>query len=110
MNDSVRQRLCDLIAQQGRALVQDARRCESLVRDFCGTTTAETKILLLAIKEQVPHDLLAQSSDPWPTVLGRLSQKLQQGLAMEPVAAVWAIESWAIALGVISGVDTTRPG
>ncbi|MFN6207994.1 MAG: SH3 domain-containing protein, partial [Planctomycetota bacterium] len=105
----VRQQLCDLVAQQGRTLVQDARRCDSLVRDFCGTTTAETKNLLLSIKEQVPHDALAQSSDPWPTVLSRLSQKLQQGLAMEAVAAT-PIESWAIALGVISGVDTTRPG
>lgn len=106
MNDAIRQRLCDLFAQHGRALVQDSRRCESLVRDFCGTSTREGKILLLTIKEQVPHDLLAQSaSDPWPAVLGRLSQRLQQGLAMTPEAATWAIESWALALGVSSVAD-----
>jgi parallel beta-helix repeat protein len=111
MNDAIRQRLCDLLAQHGPTLVNDPRRCESLVRDFCGTGSREGKILLLTIKEQVPHDLLTQSaSDPWPTVLGRLTQKLQQGLAMEADAATWAVESWAIALGMISGVDTSRPG
>ena|GEM_PF-1072229 len=105
MNDAVRQRLCELIAHYERSLVDDVRRCESLMRDFCGATM-ECKILLLAMKEQVPQELLAHSPDSWPLVLARLSQKLEQGFAMEPVAAKWAVESWAIALGIVS--DTKK--
>jgi hypothetical protein len=60
-----------------------------------------------ALKERVPVDLLAsQNSTPPVVFLSRLTKKLQDNLGLAEEAARWAVESWALALGVISEADT----
>jgi hypothetical protein len=110
MDQSIRKRLCDLIAQQGQSIVHDVLRCEALLRDFCGPSTKEMKLLLIAIREQIPQDLLISPLPPWPSLQGRLLQRLRDGVGIEVSAATWAVDSWAIALGVITHEGTTQSG
>lgn len=106
MNDTVRQKLCDLITQYGHALCDNARRCEGLLKDLCGQYKREINILVNALEQRVPIDLLASSdSVPKAVILARLAKKMEDDLGLSEVAALWAVESWALALGVISSKD-----
>jgi parallel beta helix pectate lyase-like protein/RNA polymerase alpha subunit len=108
MNDTARQRLCELIAEHGPSLLQEPKRFEGLIRDRCGSASS---ILIHTMKQQIPSDLLGtSSSDPSPAVIGRLSRRLQGDFAMKAKEANWAVETWAIALGVAQDGQRSRPG
>ncbi|MDY7078996.1 MAG: WD40 repeat domain-containing protein [Chloroflexota bacterium] len=102
MNDIPRQKLCEIVAQYGTSLKDDPRRTEALLRDFCGAYKREIFVLVSALREQVAADLLAsQDSVPHQVLLAQLTRRLQDNLALAEDAARWAVESWALALGVI---------
>jgi hypothetical protein len=106
MNDLPRQKLKEIIIQYGRSLCDEPQRCEGLLRDLCGQYQKEIAVLVGALKERVPADLLAsQNSTPAVVFLARLTKKLQDNLGLAEEAARWAVESWALALGVISSND-----
>jgi WD40 repeat protein len=91
-----------MIAQYGSSLADDPRRTEALLRDFCGAYKREIFVLVSALREQVASDLLAQqSSVPHEILLAQLTRRLRDNLALAEDAARWAVESWALALGVI---------
>jgi len=103
MNDLPRQRLCEIIQKYGRSLCDDQRRCEGLLRDLCGEYRREVNIIVSALKEQVVSDLLTpQSNIPYDALLSRLTKRLHNDLALTEDAARWAVESWALALGVFA--------
>jgi hypothetical protein len=107
MNDLPRQKLKEIIIQYGRSLCDEPQRCEGLLRDLCGQYQKEIAVLVGALKERVPADLLAsQNSTPPVVFLARLTKKLQDNLGLAEEAARWAVESWALALGVISEADS----
>jgi len=102
MNDLPRQTLCEIIAQYGHSLSDDPRRTEALLRDFCGAYKREIFVLVSALREQVAADLLAsQDNVPHQVLLAQLTRRLRDNLALAEDAARWAVESWALALGVI---------
>lgn len=102
MNDLPRQTLCDLIATYGQALCDDPRRCEGLLRDFCSDHRREVFVLVSALKERVAADLLASRDGvPREVLLTRLSRRLYENLALAEDASRWAVESWAVALGLL---------
>src|SRR5918998_3222507 len=106
MNDAPRQTLRELIARHGPGLCSDARRCEGLLRDLCGEHRREINILVSALKERVPLDLLAaQSAMPRGLLAARLAKRLEDQLALTPEAARWAVDSWALALGVVTEAE-----
>jgi hypothetical protein len=106
VNDFTRQKLREIILQYGRSLCDDPRRCEALLRDFCGQYRQEVSVLVSALKERVAEDLLASpNSVPSAILLARLTKRLQDDLGLTQEAARWAVESWALALGVISEAD-----
>lgn len=103
MNDSPQRTLIDLIAQHGRGLINDPRRCEALLRDLCSEYRREINVLIGALKEGVAAELLAtQSGVPEEILLARLTKRLRDDLGMAEDAACWAVESWALALGIVS--------
>lgn len=102
MNSLPRQKLCEVIAAYGRALCDDPRRCEGLLRDLCGEHRREIFVLINAVRERVAADLLSsQGSAPNEVLLARLTKRLEDNLALARDAARWAVESWAMALAVI---------
>jgi len=96
-----RQILASLIAEYGSALCRDVRRCEALLRDHCGQNRREVNVLLAAVRARVGADLLAgRSTAPRAALLARLTRRLCDDFGLTEEAARWAVESWAIALGI----------
>lgn len=105
MNDRPRRTLRELVARHGRALAADPRRCEALLRDYCGEYRREVSVLVMAVEERVAQELLAPGATPRELLLARLSQQLCDQLALSEEAARWSIDSWALALGVMTDDD-----
>lgn len=103
MNDLPRQKLRELIVEYGRSLCDDPRRCEALLKDYCGQYKREIFVLVSALKNRVADDLLKTSASvPQSILLTRLHKRLEDELAMTAEAAHWAVETWALALGFIT--------
>jgi WD40 repeat protein len=102
MDDLPRQTLIQLVARYGPSLSTDPKRTEGLLRDFCGAYKPEIFVLVSALKEDVAADLLSlQDSVPYQVSSAQLTRRLQDNLALAEDAARWAVDSWALALGVI---------
>jgi hypothetical protein len=98
MSDAIRQRLCELVVRYGVDVVRDARRCEALIRDFCGNATRECNLLLVGLREGISTDLLEIS--PGGTVAtGRLIRRLVDNVGLAEPHAKWSVECWVVALG-----------
>lgn len=103
MNDLPRQKLREIVARHGQSVGGDARRSEGLLRDYCGEYRREVSVLVMAVAERVPTDLLGASPGTAREVLlARLARRLCDNLALSEDAARWAVISWALALGVVS--------
>ncbi|MCB1920041.1 MAG: DUF1566 domain-containing protein [Candidatus Competibacteraceae bacterium] len=103
MHDAPCQKLRELIVEYGRSLCDDPRRCEALLKDYCGQHKREIFVLVSALKNRVAEDLIKTSASvPQPILFARLHKRLEEELAMTTDAAHWAVESWALALGVIT--------
>jgi hypothetical protein len=101
MDDAILTKLRDIAATYGPGVFEDSRRVEALLRDLSGDRRREIAVLVAAMREGVPAELLAFSAMALPSVTReRLVRILKdyQGLAEE--AAAWAVNTWASALGV----------
>ncbi|HEX5731985.1 MAG TPA: right-handed parallel beta-helix repeat-containing protein [Blastocatellia bacterium] len=106
MNIAVRQSLVRIITEHGRSVVDDPRKCEALLRDYCGQYKREINVLVAALKERVALDLTTDSAALPPKVLmARLARRLQDNLGFSEAASKWAVESWALALGVTTTAE-----
>lgn len=103
MNNEPREKLCELIVEYGRSLCDDPRRCEALLKDYCGKYKREIFVLITAQKNRVADDLLkAPAGVPQVMILARLVKRLEDELAMTAEAAQWAVESWVLALAAVT--------
>ncbi len=111
MHDLPRQKLRDLIIEYGRSLCDDPRRCEALLKDYCGQYKREIFVLVSALKNRVAEDLInTPAGVPSALLLGRLIQRLEDELGLAENAARWAVESWALALDLsVANVEQPRP-
>ena len=106
MNEQPRQKLREIVARHGQSVVYDARRCEGLLRDYSGQHRREVSVLVSALEEHVPQDLLAPAAGtPRAVVLKRLARRLADNHAISEPAAAWSVNTWAFALGLIAGDD-----
>ena len=106
MNEQPRQSLRELVARHGQSVALDARRCEGLLKDYSAQYRREVSVLVSALEEHVPHDLLgAPAGTPRAVLLKRLARRLSDNRALSGPAAAWAVNSWALALGLISDED-----
>ena len=102
MHNEPREKLRELIIQYGRCLCDDPCRCEALLKDYCGQYKREIFALVTAQKNRVAEDLLKASSGmPQSVIVARLIKRLEDELGLAENVAHWAVESWALALGVI---------
>ena len=109
MSDNARQKLIDLVARFGHELSEDPKRCEGLLRDVCFDQKKEILILVTAIKEGVPQELLRlQKSIPQKVLLDRCAQKLHENTGFVQELSNWSVLSWALALGVIQSDDASN--
>jgi hypothetical protein len=106
LTNEPRQALRDIIAKYGTEICSNGKRCEGLLNDRCGSFRREISILTNALNEHVPLDLLASNNSvPRELLLTRLAKRLEENLALTEDAAVWAVESWALALNIITDAE-----
>src|SRR5689334_11749059 len=108
MNELPRRRLCELIARDP-GLTEEPQRCEALLRDLCGGHKPEIHVLVGAAREYVPAELVSSQFRKTPDLLvPLLAKRLQDNLALSQEAALWAVESWALALRIFSPAQLTK--
>ncbi|HEX9919071.1 MAG TPA: hypothetical protein VGA87_07890 [Pyrinomonadaceae bacterium] len=106
MNDLPRHTLSRIIAEHGREICGAPKRVEALLRDLCGGNRREINIIIGALEERVASDLMAAgNSVPRDLLLSRLAARLRDDLAYTPEAARWGVETWAVALGILSEAE-----
>jgi hypothetical protein len=104
-----RQKLCEIVSRYGESVCDDPRRCEGLLRDFCGGQRREIHVLVTALRERIAADLLASSDTvPREVLVARLSKKLEDNLGLDRDVARWAVESWGLALGKLTSADLKK--
>lgn len=103
MNNAPRQTLRLIINKYGHDLCGDKRRCEGLLKDLCGEYRREINVLTSALEERVPLDLLAAATSmPHQLLLSKLTKRLEDNLGLTGEASHWAVNSWALALGILT--------
>jgi nitrous oxidase accessory protein NosD len=103
MNNVPREKLCEIIARHGRSVIEDPRRVEGLLRDYCGEYRREVSVLVMTLEEGVAADMASSTATtPREVLLARMTRRLCDHLALSEPAATWAVDSWALALNVVS--------
>lgn len=101
MPDIPRQQLQYIMTQFGRSVCDESKRCEALLKDLCPNHKREVRLLVVALREGVVKTLSYPPSFlTIENVITQLVQRLydEWGIAVE--LGQWAVESWAIVLGV----------
>lgn len=97
----VGQALKGLIDHYGVGLFGQAGRLRGLLQDECPQAKREISVLMLALDERVPQDLLrVQSGEPIRSLSPRLTRRLVEEKAMSEPASRWAVQTWAQGLGL----------
>jgi hypothetical protein len=102
MNNAARDTLRQIVARHGRSLIEDPRRLEALLRDYCGQYRREVSVLVMTVEDGIAADMLSSKGTPVEVLLARMTKRLCDHLALSEDAARWAVASWALALNVIS--------
>jgi hypothetical protein len=110
MDDRPRAILRDLVSRYGISLATDPLRTEGLLRDTCGTYHREIFVLVNAVRQKVPADLLApRHSLPFSLLQDFLARRLRDELSLSDDASKWAVESWSDALGLVPESPVQKP-
>jgi RecQ family ATP-dependent DNA helicase len=104
---NTRKTLSSLIKQYGNELSENIRQLKGLLNDLCGNSKGEIFIILAAASENIPADLLA-STISYEIILPRLQSRLMNNLLVSSDVALWAVETWALALGVVRIATTSE--
>ena len=101
--------LCFIIEEYGRSVIDDPRRCRGMLKDLAPQHQRETNLLMLALEQKIVAELAQKNSlIPLSIQLDRLAQRLHDNVGIQKEFAVWAVESWALALGVIQQPDNNK--
>jgi formylglycine-generating enzyme required for sulfatase activity len=108
MPDIPRQKLLEIISRFGIEVSENPKRCQSLLRDFCGNEhKKEVAVLVLAITEGLTKELRNSQTVGIPLKLltARHAQRLIDSVGIMPELARWGVETWGYALGVLQPKD-----
>lgn len=101
MEDEVRGKLVELVAQYGKSLLTNPQRVKALLRDYCGEHLREINAIHLAHQQRVPQRLrIRADSVPIGSLIASLTDQICDVVPLAEDAASWAVISWALALGL----------
>lgn len=102
--------LRDLYAEYGRDLITNPQLLQTLLSDRCVGCEAEINLLMQAQHIGVSETLQMQSAlHPVDMVVQPLAEALQAHY-FTPAASLWAVETWALALGCEAPQPTDNAG
>ena len=97
-----RTQLCFIIKQHGQSIIDEPKRLKDLISDLAPEHRFENNLLIAALEQKVTQELLLPSVlIPIDMQLDRLAKYLCDVICIKEESAYWAVESWALALGVI---------
>jgi hypothetical protein len=99
MQATPREKLRELSRTYGPDLLQDPRRVKGLIQDVAPGYRREQAVLVAALEEGIPQRVARSGPAPAADELARLAGTLSQQRALTDAAALWAVQSWAWALG-----------
>lgn len=107
MSKSIDAVLKGLLDRYGMGLLEQSTRLKSLLQDEAPAAKREISVLLLALDERVPQDLMrVHSGEPLQTLRPRLAKRLADEKALDRDASDWAVSMWAQGLGVATPEET----
>jgi len=92
-------KLIQLFKKHGLSLIKDQSRCEALIRDYCIGTPQEVNLVLLALKAQIPLQLI-EGKENLSLTVKNLVLKLQDKHFIAFDAANKIVEHWVAGLGL----------
>ncbi len=105
-----RAQLCLIIQQYGQNIIAEPKRCRGMLSDLAPHHRLENNLLIAALEQKVAQELLQPSAlIPLNMQLERLAKRLHDTVGMKEEFAYWAVESWALALGVNQSTLKTSP-
>jgi hypothetical protein len=99
MDNRAKAGLEELVKRHGPSVISNEQRCNALLLDYCSDYRPEYAALVGALREGVPASLLSPPPIPKNIFLLNLSKRLEDNLNITKQAAIWAVETWAAALG-----------
>ena len=79
--DSIpRERLCEIVKTYGETIIEHPKKLRSLLKDLClGKNTREINVLMSALDENIPHELLkSKNTVPLNILLVQLKKRLSE--------------------------------
>lgn len=93
--------LKSLLDRYGIGLLGETGRLRGLLHDDCPQAKREVSVLLQALEERVPQDLMrVHSGEPIQGLAPRLAKRLSDEKGMSDHASRWAVDTWAAGLGL----------
>ena len=108
LSDSPRRTLSKLLTDYGLDLLDDPARMNALLADLSGEFDRERFLLVHALREGIPADLLSQRRRSTASER-RLTKRLQKRYGVSDKAAQWAVESWSEALHHAAPDTASKP-
>jgi hypothetical protein len=100
--------LGELLRRHGEEIMTDPRHCSSLL---AADYHRQVSYLIAALEERIPQRLVVESSAaPVEIVVLALAGELGRRRELPPQSALYAVESWAIALGLLAPPLGEGPG
>jgi hypothetical protein len=101
MNDLPQEKLNQLLATYSNQLCEEPQRCEALLRDTFPEYPRQVSLLVNALKQGIPPELMASHNKvPLEVTRSRLIRKLVDNLFVQEQAAEWVVNAWSEALGL----------
>jgi parallel beta-helix repeat protein len=110
MTSSPRDVLVEIIARQGDVLLATPSRCEGLLKDYCGDHRREISAIMTCLRSGTALQLRQQNGTPIRTACSNLSLvTVERNPAICSDLALWAMETWAVALRLLDPSAATAP-
>jgi len=101
--DSIpRERLCEIVKTYGETIIENPKKLRALLKDLClGKNTREINVIMSALDENIPHELLkSKNAVPLNILLAQLKKRLSENTYYSEDLVTWSVECWALALGI----------
>jgi hypothetical protein len=99
MSEQPHEKLRELIAQSGLAILNQPDSCESWLHQTCPQSAWEISLLMAALRNGVPAALMNRNlSVSRESIRGEMIQRVQTSAGLAPDAAAWSVDAWVFIL------------
>jgi len=115
MNDPLAQQLLQAVTAYGPSLLEDRTRVEQVLAGSTAESPVKVKALLLLLDKKAVSFLANWAKETradkgtYEQIRQKMSAKFEQANLLTVAAASWALDAWAVALGIIRPIAASAP-